>query len=131
MEIKDFIKESLLQIVEGIVDADNALASKGARIPTKNIKGNGGYYDSGAIDAIQDVEHYLRIDFDIAVVVNESNDMTVGGEVGMKGSSLKIAKFINLDVNSEAGVDASYKHGKMLQTVHRIKCSIPLALPQK
>ena len=35
MDIKDFIKESLLQIVDGITEANTALEAKGAPIPTK------------------------------------------------------------------------------------------------
>lgn len=33
MDIKDFIKESLLQIVDGITEANTALEAKGAFIP--------------------------------------------------------------------------------------------------
>lgn len=33
MDIKDFIKESLLQIVDGITEANTALEAKGASIP--------------------------------------------------------------------------------------------------
>jgi len=33
MDIKDFIKESLLQIVEGIKETNEALKDKGAYIP--------------------------------------------------------------------------------------------------
>ena len=37
MEIKDFIKEALLQIVDGVSTANEALQDKGASIPTKGL----------------------------------------------------------------------------------------------
>ena len=39
MDIKDFIKESLLQIVDGITEANKALEAKGASIPTTGVAG--------------------------------------------------------------------------------------------
>ena len=39
MEIKDFIKEALLQIVDGVSTANEALQDKGASIPTKGLMG--------------------------------------------------------------------------------------------
>ena len=41
MEIKDFIKEALLQIVDGVSTANEALQDKGAFIPTKGLIGEG------------------------------------------------------------------------------------------
>ena len=43
-DIKEFIKDSLLQIVEGITESNEALKAKGASIPTKNVAGEGGYW---------------------------------------------------------------------------------------
>ena len=41
MDIKDFIKESLLQIVDGITEANTALEAKGTSIPTTGVAGEG------------------------------------------------------------------------------------------
>lgn len=38
------IKDSLLQILEGITESNEALKAKGACIPTKNVTGEGGYW---------------------------------------------------------------------------------------
>ena len=38
---KDFIKESLLQIVDGITQANITLEAKGASIPTTGVAGEG------------------------------------------------------------------------------------------
>ena len=129
MEIKDFIEESLLQIVNGVANAHKSLAHKGAYIPTSDITGQGGYYDSKANSAFEEIRHYLKIDFDIAVVVNESHDLRVEGEAGTKGASLKVAKFIEAESDLEAKVKGDYGKRHKKELVHRIKCSIPLALP--
>lgn len=42
MDIKDFIEESLIQIVDGIANANRSLTSRGSYIPNKDIKGEGG-----------------------------------------------------------------------------------------
>ena len=129
MEIKDFIEESLLQILDGVANAHKSLGQKGAYIPTCDITGQGGYYDSKANPAFEDIRHYLKIDFDIAVVVNESRDLRVEGEAGSKGASLKVAKFIEAESGLEARATGAYESGRKQEVVHRIKCSIPLALP--
>jgi len=131
MDIKDFIEESLLQIVDGVANAHKSLAQKGAYIPTSDITGQGGYYDSKANSAFEDIRHYLKIDFDIAVVVNESRDLRIEGEAGTKGASLKVAKFIEAESGLEARAKGAYESGHKQEVVHRIKCSIPLALPER
>lgn len=44
MEIKDFIKDALAQIVDGVQQAYSTLASKGAFVPTENVAGAEGYF---------------------------------------------------------------------------------------
>ena len=131
MEIKDFIEESLLQIIDGVVNANKSLVPKGSYIPNKDIKGEGGYYDTSVSTAVNGVEHYLKIDFDIAVIVDESHDVHIGGEAGTKGASLKVAKMIEAESGLEAKAKGFYESGRKQEVVHRIKCSIPLALPGK
>lgn len=41
MDIKNFIKESLLQIVDGITETNETLVAKGASIPTTKVAGEG------------------------------------------------------------------------------------------
>lgn len=130
MEIKDFIKESLLQIIDGVTNANEALAAKGSYIPTKNITGESVYHDSMAIPTIEGVEHYLKIDFDLAVIVNVDNNVSIGGEIGTNNASIQLA-FAKLNVDAKASMESSYEHDRSQQSIHRIKCSIPLALPQK
>ena len=131
MDIKDFIEESLLQIVDGIANANRSLGARGSYIPNKDIKGEVGYYDTSVSALVNGVEHYLRVDFDIAVIVDESHDIRLGGETGTKGASLKVAKMIEADSGLEAKAEGFYESGHKQEMVHRIKCSIPLALPEK
>jgi len=131
MEIKDFIEESLLQIIDGVANANKSLALKGSYIPNKDITGEGGYYDTSVSTVVNGVEHYLRIDFDIAVIVDESHDVHIDGEVGTKGASIKVAKMIEAESGIEAKAKGGYESGRRQEVVHRIKCSIPLALPEK
>lgn len=130
MDIKEFIKDSLSQIVDGVTEANKALKAKGASIPTKNIAGEGGYWYAKSVSIDGDIEHYLKIDFDIAVEVSEGSTANVNGEVGTKGASIKVAKVIDVDMNTEAKAGVYYEHQKEKQNIHRIKLSLPLALPE-
>ena len=67
MDIKEFIKDSLLQIVEGITESNEALKAKGASIPTKNVAGEGGYWYAKPISKDGDTVHFLKIDFDRSI----------------------------------------------------------------
>ena len=130
MDIKEFIKDSLLQIVEGITESNEALKAKGASIPTKNVAGEGGYWYAKPISNGGDLINYLKIDFDIAVEVSEGSTANVNGEVGTKGASIKVAKVIDVDMNTEAKAGGYYEHQKEKQNIHRIKLSLPLSLPE-
>lgn len=46
MEIKDFIKDALEQIVDGVQQANLTLASKNAFVPTENVAGAEGYFSA-------------------------------------------------------------------------------------
>jgi len=62
MDIKEFIKDSLLQIVDGIIESNEALKVKGASIPTKNVAGEGGYWYAKPINNGGDLVNYLQVD---------------------------------------------------------------------
>ena len=85
MEIKDFIKEALLQIVDGVTSANDELKSKGAYIPTRNVVGD-------SILATLDRENgttktHIKVDFDLAVVLTHADSTKLDG-------SLKTSYFI-------------------------------------
>ena len=85
MEIKDFIKEALLQIVDGVSTANEALQDKGAFIPTKGLIGEG------------------------------------------KLNIVPLLSKVGLGVNANGAASRETKDDG--QTIHRIRCTIPLSLP--
>ena len=50
-------------------------------------------------------------------------------KIGTKGASIKVAKVIDVDMNTEAKAGGNYEHQKGKQNIHRSKLSLPLALP--
>lgn len=62
MEIKDFIKEALLQIVDGVSTANEALQEKGAFIPTKGLIGEGVLF---RVEEGNTTKHCIKVNFDI------------------------------------------------------------------
>lgn len=71
MNIKDFIKESLLQIVDGITEANTALEAKGASIPTNGVLGDGVLWSVVKDGKKGKAVHFMRVDFDLAVTVTQ------------------------------------------------------------
>ena len=89
MDIKDFIKDSLLQIVDGISESNEALKAKGASIPTKNIAGEGGYWYAKPVSKDGDIIRYLKVDYDIAVefVLKRTGTSSIGFSASLAGGS--------------------------------------------
>lgn len=116
MEIKDFIKETLSQIVEGINEANQQMSEKGAFVVSSNLREanrlpkNGTYvYDgSNALRVVREIE------FDISLSVSDST------QSGGKGC-LEVVSFIRAD----GGVENSFSSS----STQRIKFTLPLALP--
>ena len=112
MDLKDFVKEALVQITEGVKESQEI------------IREHGGYANpatgtsSSNIDAhignLKDGQSIYLVDFDISVSVTEST--------GINGSSkLTVASLFNLG----AGVESSDSNS----TLSRIAFKVPLALP--
>lgn len=120
MDLKDFIRESLVQIAKGIEEADAELVSSRAMINPKNIavdhSGQAQHFgslpdlDSGMLylDSVQ------AIDFDVAVHAKE------GTEASAKGG---------LSVGS-VGFGAKGSTSEAKSSESRIRFKIPMVLPQ-
>jgi hypothetical protein len=86
MELQEFIKESLIQIVEGVSEAQEEVRSKGAVINPTNLQ-----FDSKQIPGTGNTEKDKNIsrliDFDIAVTTTEGSKTKggIGIHVGMIG----------------------------------------------
>ncbi|MDD5110444.1 MAG: hypothetical protein PHI63_04495 [Patescibacteria group bacterium] len=96
MQLKLFIKEALLNIVDGITEA-NAVHNRFKILGVKHESGLEGAY----------------ADFDVSVMVNET---TSGGAEGNVSASL--LNVVSIKVNSD--VDASSSH----QNTHRISFKV-------
>ncbi|MBK9550319.1 MAG: hypothetical protein IPO52_14750 [Gemmatimonadetes bacterium] len=109
MQLDEFVKSTLRQIIHGVRDAQNELGADGAAVnpgvrtgPSSRI-----VHSTGTI--LQDVE------FDIAVTVSESENSGSGLRVGVPWVSGKI----------EAGSDRQHSQ------VSRIKFVVPVAFPRQ
>lgn len=114
MDIKDFIKESLLQIVDGITEANTALEAKGASIPI-SVGGEGVWATLVKEGKDKHTKYIMRVDFDLAVTVTQSDNLKAGG-------GISIASLVNAGTTCE--------NSSQSESVSRIKYTIPLELPE-
>jgi hypothetical protein len=117
MELKDFISQSLVQIVEAVEDAQKKIATSGATVnpPMKRIFPGGsqthpafGWPASGGPNPV------MLIEFDVAVTA-ESGKHTKGG-IGVVGGVFALG--------SQGASDATNS------SISRIRLRVPLLLPQ-
>lgn len=108
MDLKEFTKQTLVQIVEGAAAA-NAELNNGAYIPYEAPQNTKRFiYEDGA--------NIIDVDFDVAITATECE-----GTNG--GASLKVASFLNMGGGAESKTEN--------QTISRIKYTIPLVLAKK
>ena len=130
MEIKDFIKDALVQIVDGVRESRLALSERGSYVPTENIVGENGYYDNvPSEDGV--VKRYAKVDFDIAVEVLKDTINTTSDKIGGSGEMrLKVAWISNAALNGQGECSETSSLQNTQQNIHRIKFSLPLSLPK-
>lgn len=122
MELKDFVKTSICQIAEGILEASEALKQTNAIVNPENIVVNSEQSqaygrtrpprDDGPPSGSRIVE---KIDFDVAISVQEGTATSAGIKVAMMS--------VGLGVGGESKANAGYES--------RIKSSIPMVFPTK
>jgi len=112
MELKEFVSETLVQISEGIEQAQERLRQKGseARVNTSmTLTSNGHLVTGGRRRAVEYVE------FDVAVLANEETETKAG--IG-----IAVASLLKLD----AAGKSNYSQGRE----SRIKFKIPMSYPK-
>ena len=119
MDIKDFIKESLLQIVDGITEANTALEAKGASIPTTGVAGEGVWCTLVKDKNNPHTRLAMREDFDLAVTVTQSDNLKARG-------GISIVSLVNAGTTSEN----SSQRESVSRIKYTIKYTIPLELPK-
>lgn len=110
MDLKDFVSQTLVQIVEGVVSASARVSELGGAVsPDYNAKTEGalGRSRDGKSRPVQAVE------FDVAVVAGTESSMEAGG--GLKISVISVGA-------KGSGTDRE-------QTTSRIQFVVPLQLP--
>jgi hypothetical protein len=111
MELKDFISETLFQIVTGVVDAQtkvNAMGKGGSVNPFVHQ-----LHDSSNCPRTPSGEAVAQVDFDIAIIAEEGT--------GTKGG-----------IGVVAGIFALGSQGQSkenFQTTNKIKFNVPVSLP--
>lgn len=120
MNLEDFVKQTLLQISNGAIQANDQLTKTGGLIPDTDMDVPEStpvktVYDGTIVNGRHVQRLVIDIDFDIAVSVNESNTDTIGG-------GLTVASFFSAGTNSENKNEST--------AVNRIKFRLPLVLPK-
>lgn len=130
MEIKDFIKDALAQIVDGVHEANTALKEKGACVPTENVVGAEGYADGTPRKFGEPIKRYFKVDFDIAVEVSKSDIEKVEEKGSLEGGlKLQVALISKANFDLHGDMSDSNTQQNVQQNIHHIKFSLPLSLP--
>lgn len=114
MDLKDFTKQTLIQIVEGAAEANEVLGKHNAFIPDTNIYNKDECYY--AVDKEKIKRKIVTVDFDVAITATESEEAN-------GGASLKVASLLCLGGGTENRTEN--------QTISRIKYTLPLVLAKK
>lgn len=102
MDLKEFTKETLVQIVEGVKEANDAISNKNAHIHTQDESATYG------------ISHPItNVDFDVAITTSETDGTNGGG-------GIRVAGFISAKGNVESKIEN--------QTISRVKYTIQLVL---
>lgn len=106
MDLKEFVSETLIQIAEGVAQASEKAAPKGAEVNPKSWSGNDERYSSEG-------SRIQQIEFTVALSVNEGT-ATKGG-IGV------VAGMFALGTQGQSS-------NNQASTTH-VKFSVPMALP--
>ncbi|HDZ15511.1 hypothetical protein LCGC14_1210740 [marine sediment metagenome] len=111
MDLKDYIKETIISISGAIEESQSELGEKGVLINPDRVRAiNDGYRVLGG-DA-NGATHLTDLEFDVLIAVNE-------GTMGGGGAKLQVAHFINVGAKVE-GTESTNQ-------TNRLKFSIPIA----
>ena len=110
MDLKEFTKQTLAQIVEGAKEANAELEKINAFIPYTDMENTKATY---TIDVDKVKRLVINVDFDVAITTTEAENAN-------GGASLKVASLLNIGGGGETKTEN--------QTVSRIKYTLPLVL---
>jgi len=114
MELKDFVKETLSQIIEGIAAAQEVAKESGGQVNPAGVgktmsKAGAYYYMEGGTEVVVET-----VEFDIVVSATEGESARGGAGIFVGG----------LGVGAQGQADSSQ------QSTNRIKFVVPITLPK-
>ncbi len=113
MDLKDFIKETLIQITSGIQESQMEVRKSGGFVnPAHRI--NSKQTDSSHFGAIGTGQNIFMVDFDVSISVKEDT----GGDAK---AQLKVASIFSAEAGGSKGITNT--------AINRISFKVPLALP--
>lgn len=115
MELKEFVSEALIQIVEGIETAQDRVTESNAEISPQYSNCQIGMMEKNKILVSSKGAVIQHVDFDVAVSATEGTGSKAG--VGV------LAGAFNLGASGSSNQES--------QTASRIKFSVPVTLPTK
>ncbi|MDP3419916.1 MAG: trypco2 family protein [Thiobacillus sp.] len=114
MELSEFVKQSLTQIVSGVKASQDEIRNQGGYVNPAIFASSPGNAGTTHFGSVGDGQNVLLVDFDVAVTVTD----TVEGGAGGK---LSVASFFK--------VEAGGKGSTASEATSRILFKVPLALP--
>lgn len=114
MDLKDFVKEALLQITAGVTAAQEQVRSSGGYINPSAVASAPGKSETAHFALLDSGQNVFLVDFDVAVSAVESAE-------GGAGAKLAVASLFSLQAGGKTGTTS--------ESTSRIKFRVPLALP--
>lgn len=113
MDLKDFVKETLVQISTGVQESIEAVRESGG-FTNPAASGNVKSDSSSHFGSMGEGQNVFLVDFDVAVTVDENSEVSGGGRLKVAGV---------FAVGGEAG------NSSKSSSTNRVSFKIPLALP--
>jgi len=114
MELSEFVKQSLTQIVKGVKESQDEIRGQGGYANPAVFTSASGMESTTHFGTVSDGQNVLLVDFDVAVTVSDAVEGGVGGK-------LSVASLFKLEAGGK-GTAAS-------ESTSRIRFKVPLALP--
>ena len=117
MNVKDFIKETLTQIAEGVNETNLQLGNQHSFVATENITNESGFPKNDTYSFKDGTAHLVReIHFDLAITVSDASAQSGKGAI---------------EVFSLFHAGGSKESQNTSLMTHKLYFSLPLALPVK
>lgn len=112
MDLKEFVKETLVQIAAGVRDSQDAVREIGGIVNPATLtrtNGAGSYFST-----VDDIHHVFFVDFDVAVSVTENTGTNASAK-------LNVATLLSLNAGGQSAASSA--------ATNRLTFKVPLALP--